>query len=282
MIRFLPVTGKENEGRYGWPPWLGPGLFLACAVLCPLTALAWALGWAGGGLLLGAGLLLHGVIALGVLHLPSGVFGRALIAGPADRPLIALTFDDGPDERDTPRVLEALARHGAPATFFVIGERAARHGDLLREMARRGHQIENHSYDHAYTTPMRGVARLRDELLRTQEVIAEATGRLPVWFRPPVGLLSPRVAAAAAAAGLRLCGYGGKARDGLSGTTVADALRHLEPALRPGAILVLHDAAERGDRRPIAAEVLEALLPLLAARGLRPVTLAELLGPPGP
>jgi peptidoglycan/xylan/chitin deacetylase (PgdA/CDA1 family) len=219
------------------------------------------------------------VIALGVLHLPSGVFGRALIAGPADRPLVALTFDDGPDPRDTPRVLEVLARHGARATFFVIGERAARHGDLLGEMARQGHQIENHSYDHAYTTPVRGVARLRDDLLRTQEIIAAATGRRPAWFRPPVGLLSPRVAAAAAAAGLRLCGYGGKARDGLAGTTVDDALRHLLPALRPGAVLVLHDAAERGGRRPIAAEVLEALLPQLAARGLRPVTLAELLGP---
>jgi len=244
---------------------LGMGLVALAGRPAPLWGYALAL----------AALL--GVIAAGVFWLAAGVFCRPLLRGPGDRPLVALTFDDGPDPEGTPRVLEALARHGAQATFFVIGARAARHPELLRELARRGHQVENHSYHHGYDTPLRDARALAAELAVAQRLITDATGRAPRWFRPPVGLLSPRVAEAARRAGLALCGYSCKARDGLARTTVDEALLRLRGGLRPGAILVLHDAVERGGRAPIAADVLERLLPLLQERGLRAVTLDALL-----
>jgi peptidoglycan/xylan/chitin deacetylase (PgdA/CDA1 family) len=224
-----------------------------------------------------AGLLLVATIALGSFYPPSGIFGRPLLRGPADRPLVALTFDDGPDEKSTPVVLSLLRRHNVRATFFVIGERAARHPELIALLAREGHQIENHSLRHSYATPFVPRSRLCAELLATQEVITRASGRTPRWFRPPIGILSPEVAAAARRAGLRLCGWTCKSRDGLAGTTVEAALARLEAGLQPGAILLLHDAPPRGGDAPIAAAVLERLLPLLHGRGLRPVPLDELL-----
>jgi peptidoglycan/xylan/chitin deacetylase (PgdA/CDA1 family) len=92
-----------------------------------------------------------------------------------------------------------------------------------------------------------------------------------------VGLLSPRVVGAAARAGLELVGWSASARDGRAATTAAQAAARLIAAARPGAILVLHDAAERGGRVPVAAAALPAILDALEARGLRSVTLDELL-----
>lgn len=273
------MSFTELRGRGPvWSPPLGRALLalacVACVAVAALSAVEWAPLWAP----LLPLLVLLGLVGAGVAWMGSGVFGAALLRGAPDRPLVALTFDDGPDPQGTAAVASVLARHGARGTFFVIGARAERHPELLAALARDGHQIENHSYDHGYDTTIRSVARLSNELRRTQDAVVAAAGRAPRWLRPPVGLLSPRVSAAARRAGLRLCGYSGKARDGLARTTVEEALRRLEAALRPGAILVLHDAAERDGRRPIAPEVLERLLPLLVARGLRPVTLDELVG----
>lgn len=258
---------------------LGRPLFFGVALLT-LGGVVARLGGSGlpGWWLWAAVGLLFGVVTLGNFYLPSGIFGRPLLRGPADRPHVALTFDDGPDPVSTRAVLAVLRRHGARATFFVIGERAEKHRELLAELAAGGHQIENHSLHHAWSTPFLSRGRLHAELEKTQQIIASAAQRRPRWFRPPIGILSPPIAAAARRAGLSLCGWSCKARDGLGSTGTAAALARLEAGLGPGAILLLHDAAERGGHAPVAPAVLEKLLPLLAARGLSAVTIDELVG----
>ena len=100
------------------------------------------------------------------------------------------------------------------------------------------------------------------------------------FFRPPIGMLSPRVAEAARRAHLTIVGWSATARDGRASTTAEEAAARLMAAARPGAILVLHDAVERAStaRTPVAAAALAPLLEALAARGLRSVTLDELIG----
>ncbi|MDB4968697.1 MAG: hypothetical protein JWN44_4386 [Myxococcales bacterium] len=217
-------------------------------------------------------------VGAGVFLLGSGLFARPILAvAPAragDR--VAITFDDGPDARHTPPLLDLLEARGHRATFFVIGRRAAEMPELLAEIVRRGHALANHSFAHAYTTPFQDPARLAADLAQAQELLARAGARAR-FFRPPIGLLSPRVVEAARRAHLQLVGWTATARDGRASTTAAQAAARLVAAARPGAILVLHDAVERGARQPVVAEALATLLDALAARKLRSVTLDELI-----
>ena len=233
----------------------------------------WALAGVAGALLIavGGGVFLQG----------AGLFARPILAVDPARAgaRLALTFDDGPDPVHTRKILDLLDARGHRATFFVIGTRAAALPELLSEIARRGHALANHSWAHAHTTPFLAVARLAADLERAQALLASAGGAPPRFFRAPVGILSPRVVQAAARARLALVGWTASARDGVARTTVEAATARLERAVRPGAILVLHDAAERGGRAPIAPAVLARVLDVLDARGLRSVTLDELIGP---
>ena len=262
---------------HGWP-W-ARYLFIA-AELTVLGALGWRLAGGDVPLMLLALVLVALLVAVagGVFSLGAGLFARPILAvTPAragDR--VALTFDDGPDENETRAVAAQLEARGHRGTFFVIGKKAASQPALLAELVVRGHGLGNHSFNHSWATPFRHPAQLAAELAQAQALLAQA-GTRGRWFRPPVGLLSPRVAAAAQKSGLTIVGWSATARDGRASTTVEQAAARLIAAARPGAILVLHDAAERGGRAPIAARVLPALLDALAARGLRSVTLDEIL-----
>lgn len=287
----LSVMTREHRLHAVYACRFGRPLFKSCVLACAVAGPAVFFFRLPSAVFFGLLALLAITITVGSFYPPSGIFGRPLLRGPCTRPLIALTFDDGPDEKYTPKVLEVLGRHGARATFFVIGERAARHPELVAELIRQGHQVENHSLRHAFTTPFLPRAKLAAELRETQEIIARAAVQAgqgpkhPRFFRPPVGILSPPVVAAARRVGLRLCGWSCKSRDGLLSTTAEQAFFRLRHGLRPGAILLLHDAANaRGEKKPgpaakppVAMAVLERLLPLCQERGLRPVTLDELL-----
>ncbi len=218
-------------------------------------------------------------IGAGVFLLGSGLFAQPILAVEPGRAgdRLAITFDDGPDPRHTPPLLDLLERDGHRATFFVIGARAAESPALLEEIVRRGHALGNHSWTHAYTTPFQDPTKLAADLARAQELMARAGARVR-FFRPPIGLLSPRVAAAARRIGLTIVGWTATARDGRAATTAEQAAARLIAAARPGAILVLHDAVERGSREPVAAAALARVLDVLRERRLRSVTLDELIG----
>jgi len=116
---------------------------------------------------------------------------RMLLArGPrSPRTQVALTFDDGPDPQHTPGLLERLNRAGLRATFFVIGERAARHPELIKSMVESGHEVANHTYTHSephQTTSQ----KFLDEIRRTDDLIHQLTGTVPTSVRPPKGELN--------------------------------------------------------------------------------------------
>src|SRR5712691_3266007 len=108
-----------------------------------------------------------------------------------DGPYIAMTFDDGPQAKLTPKLLDLLAAHHIKATFFVIGENVAEHPDIVAHAAREGHEIGNHSWSHPNFGKMSDQAARR-ELQRTDDAIKSATGMRPTLFRPPYGSLTAR------------------------------------------------------------------------------------------
>ncbi len=151
-----------------------------------------------------------------------------------------LTIDDGPDPEDTPRLLELLAAHGARATFFVIGEKAAAHPGLVRAMAAAGHEVGHHTQTHPLASfwcasPAR-VARELDECLA---VLHEA-GVSPMRFRAPAGLKNLWLGHALAARGLTCVGWSARGLERRHGDVEAVAGRVMRD-LAPGAILLLHE-----------------------------------------
>ena len=108
---------------------------------------------------------------------------------------VALTFDDGPSPRCTPRLLDGLRALGARATFFVVGCQAVKDPDIVQRIAAEGHQVGNHSYDHADLHSLTAAQALAD-LRRNDDLLRELLGDGDYWVRPPYGLMSDDEAAA--------------------------------------------------------------------------------------
>jgi peptidoglycan-N-acetylglucosamine deacetylase len=139
----------------------------------------------------GAAGLAAGGFAYASLWPGSRIFGRALVA--PERPgELALTFDDGPNPKWTPRLLDMLAAHGVRGTFFMLGGFAASEPELVRHVAGAGHLIGNHSWSHP-NLARSSSTRIREELLRTNGALEQILGAPVRYFRPPYGGRRPAV-----------------------------------------------------------------------------------------
>jgi peptidoglycan/xylan/chitin deacetylase (PgdA/CDA1 family) len=220
-----------------------------------------------------AGVAVAGLAAHGTWYRNSSVFGSVLGHLPGDEPVVSLTFDDGPNPRATPRILDVLRDAGVPATFFVLGRHAERWPELVRRAAVEGHQLGNHGYFHR-KLHRRTPAYVRDDLTRGTEQIVRASGVRPAHFRAPHGFRSPWVTPIASALGQRTVGWSlGVWDSALPGANVI-AARAIE-GMHAGSILLLHDADgydPAGDRMQ-TAEALPRIIDGLRRRGFRFTTL---------
>lgn len=258
-------------------------------------------GWRPGNLLR-ASLLLHVAALLGVCFAPHywpqalvlvalnhcllaviGLWPRShllgsnwtrLPAAAAARGEIAITIDDGPDPEVTPQVLAILESHGAVATFFCIGTQAQQHAELCRDIARRGHAVENHSLQHRHTFALRGLHALQRDIDGAQDLLTKLTGERPQFFRAPAGLRNPLLDPVLQRCDLQLAAWTRRGFD-TRPVTAATVLQRLTRELRAGDILLLHDghAGRQSDGTPTIVAVLPELLAKIRAAGLTPVTL---------
>jgi peptidoglycan/xylan/chitin deacetylase (PgdA/CDA1 family) len=263
------------------PRWR-PNAFLRSSAVLHATAL--------GSAALAPGLwpwALGAVAANQALIVAGGMIPRAGLLGPnltrlpapaAARGEVALTFDDGPDPEVTPRVLELLARAGARASFFCVGERARRHRALVRAIVAAGHAVENHSLRHRHDFSLLGPRRYVREIGSAQDVLADLAGDPPRFFRAPAGLRNPFLDYALARLDLRLVSWTRRGFDTISARAEA-ILARLARGLAAGDILLLHDGhpARAADGAPVVLEVLPRLLETLSRANLRTVTLREAL-----
>ena len=222
-----------------------------------------------------AGLAAAGLAAHGAWHRNSPVFGPVLTHLEGDEPLVSITFDDGPNPRATPRILDVLRREGVRATFFVLGRHAERWPELVRRAALDGHQLGNHGYFHR-KLHRRSPGYVRDDLTRGTEQIVRASGVRPRHFRAPHGFRSPWVTPIAASLGQRTVGWSLGVWDSARPGADVIAARTLE-GMHAGSILLLHDGDgydPEGDRSQ-TAEALPAILDGLRGRGFRFTTLPD-------
>jgi peptidoglycan/xylan/chitin deacetylase (PgdA/CDA1 family) len=219
----------------------------------------------------------HLVLAAASMAPRSGLLGPLLTHLPAEaaaRGEVALTFDDGPDPRATPAVLDLLDDAEQRASFFLIGRRAAAHPELVAEIVRRGHAVENHTHRHSKGFALLGPRRAAAEIERAQETLTALAGRPPAWFRPPAGMRSPWLGPLVAGRGLAMASWTRRGYDAVARDPRRVAGR-LTAGLAAGDVLLLHDGdgARTSGGRPVVLDALPTVLAALAERGLTSVPL---------
>ncbi|MFD2767204.1 polysaccharide deacetylase family protein [Micromonospora eburnea] len=200
--------------------------------------------------------------------------------GPAAERVVALTFDDGPNEPYTSQILDILAAHDIRATFFHVGQCVERHPEVAIRAIDAGHVVGNHSLSHRFGTYLRPRAYER-EVERTQRILARVTGRTPALARTPWLWRQPALLRMLRRSGLHpVAGEFGHALEVFQVSGVRMARRAIAKT-RPGSILIFHDGfdARGGNRAETVVAVRETIEGLLA-RGYRFVTVDELLGVP--
>lgn len=175
-----------------------------------------------------------------------------------------LTFDDGPNPEVTPQVLDVLATRNARATFFLVGKNVQKYSDLTRRIASEGHAVGNHTFTHPLLF-FRSRRFQLDEVVRADEVIEEAIGTKPVWFRPPYGYFDSRTLSVAKQTEHRLVFWDVDSQDYRDATGAAIARRVLKKA-ETGSILLLHDNYATKNK---IVDILNLLFDGLEERGIR-------------
>lgn len=189
---------------------------------------------------------------------------------PVNGAYVALTFDDGPSARQTPRLLDILEARGIRATFFVVGQRAAAHPTILRRMAAEGHEIANHTWNHGRLPDLSHDA-VRRQIHMTNEVIRAAVGEVPVLMRPPYGKTTPHLNRwLSEDQGLTVILWSVDSQD-WKYRDPERVQREIVARTKPGAIILAHDI------HPTTVAAMPATLDKLTAAGFQFVTVSELI-----
>ena len=205
------------------------------------------------------------------------VFGRTLVHGAGH--VVALTFDDGPNDRTTPRILSALERDGIHATFFVVGRAVAGHARLLRRMVRDGDEIGNHTQSHVHLNFLLSGRAIGREIDATQAAIFAATGRRARYLRPPFGARDFAAIDTARRHGLRVVMWSAMLGAESPASTNTKLAVDLLGQVDDGAIIVMHDGDQgRQDAggRTYESAALATVITRLKARGYGFVTISQL------
>jgi peptidoglycan/xylan/chitin deacetylase (PgdA/CDA1 family) len=198
--------------------------------------------------------------------------GEAVGSGGSGGKEIALSFDDGPSPY-TSQVLDILDRHGAKATFFVVGRNAQANPKLVRRAVEAGHEIGNHTWSHASLPALKKAVR-HTEVEGANDAVRAATGHRPLLFRPPYGAMRPGTNREIRQLGMLPVVWSVDPRDYQPHVTAKALIARIRAGLRPGSIILLHDGG--GDRSKTVA-ALPAILDEVARKGYRAVTVTQLL-----
>ena len=208
----------------------------------------------------------------------SSLFGKTYWRGDTDQKVVALSFDDGPNEPYTSRVLDILKREHVSATFFLVGVNVSRYPAAAARIVRDGHVVGNHSQYHHIPFALESPSRIRTDVSAAEESIHQATGQLPRLFRSPQGLRSPWLMNVLASDSLINVTWNDAPGDWDPLPVQTIVSRTVESA-KPGSIILLHDGmnATHGADQSQTVEALPGIIEGLRGRGFRIVTLPELL-----
>ena len=215
----------------------------------------------------GAGLRIDGIRAA-ITAKDAGAPQTAAGAVDPARPMIALTFDDGPRTSVTGRILDSLQQNGGRATFFMVGTNVDANAGVIRRMAEQGCEVANHTHDHKYLTKI-GAEGIRSQVGSTNQKIASICGVSPVLMRPPGGYVDSASLSVLGSMGMPAIMWSIDTRD-WQHRNAQKTIDTVLSQVKDGDIILMHDIYEP------TAEAAEALIPELTARGYQLVTVSEL------
>ncbi|MFD3449811.1 polysaccharide deacetylase family protein [Microbacteriaceae bacterium 4G12] len=193
---------------------------------------------------------------------------------PTSAKVIALTFDDGPNQDYTPQILSILKKHRAQATFFTVGRRMQENPRIAKRIAKEGHELGNHTMTHMYMKAM-GVDQIKNEVNRAEKEIKKLQPNGQLLFRPPGGYVNPSLLQFAKEQGytIILWSWHQDTYD-WSGPSAQKIANHVLGNARNGDIVLMHDG---GGNRTQTVEALKIIIPALQQRGYKCITISELL-----
>ncbi|WP_019123232.1 polysaccharide deacetylase family protein [Brevibacillus massiliensis] len=195
--------------------------------------------------------------------------------GPRTEKKVALTFDDGPDAFYTRKILGILQENGIHATFFIVGRQAKKHPEVVKEIARAGHVLGNHTWGHHNLAKM-PEQDVQTEIAKTDEILYSLLGYHPALLRPPFGSTTAEVVAEAAAMQYKVVNWSVDTRD-WAGTPTIEILEKVQQQVKPGAIILQHCAGGRQNDLSNTLAALPLIIAMLKAQGYTFVTVPELL-----
>jgi peptidoglycan/xylan/chitin deacetylase (PgdA/CDA1 family) len=208
------------------------------------------------------------LLAYGAFRISNNFYFKSLCSAITDEKIIALTFDDGPDEKNTEALADLLNSYEAQATFFCIGKKIADNKNTLRKIDRQGHLIGNHSYSHSTLFDLYASDKMKKELGETNDLIFEAIGKKPLLFRPPYGVTNPALRNAVKQLGMQSIGWNLRSFDTVRNKE--KVLRKLIKRTQPGAVALMHDTTED------ILEITQSYLEWLKKEGYKVVSLEQL------
>ncbi len=198
-----------------------------------------------------------------------------ILSGPPHKREIALTFDDAPDTYFTPQVLDALKKMNVKATFFIVGNRAEKHPEIVRRMVREGHAIGNHSYNHANFNKLSDAA-FRAQIKKTDEILEKLIGYRPVIVRPPYGNVTEGQIKWLISQKKKIINWNVDSLD-WKNLTAEQVSTNVLSGIRPGSIVLQHSAGGKGEDLTGTVQAIPTIIKKLRADGVRFVTVPELL-----
>jgi peptidoglycan-N-acetylglucosamine deacetylase len=218
-----------------------------------------------------------GVFAYGAAAAESQLFGATFFGTPGKSKQLALTYDDGPNDPHTGKLLDVLDRHGVQATFFLIGRYVAQHPEIAREVARRGHVVGNHTFTHPNLIFTSQTA-LERELDQTEKALAQAVGEHSRLFRPPFGARRPATLRRARQLGLETIMWSVKCWD-WSAPSAEYIVKKAVRGIRGGDVILLHDGGHKefGTDRSHTVAATDEVLRRYKGEGFEFVTIPQMM-----
>jgi len=213
-------------------------------------------------------------ISFTMAFLPCSNFHHQVIChGDTDEKIISITFDDGPDFIKTPEILNILKKHNIPATFFCIGKNVADHVQIVKLIDDGGHLLGNHSFSHSKWFSFFPARKMRSEMKETDRLISQITGKSPLFYRPPFGVVNPMVSNSLKMTHWKAICWNIRSMDTVS-SDHRNIMNRILHRLEPGSIILLHDFT------PFVEKNLDELLVRIKEAGYQVVPLDKLLNIP--